>query len=268
MNDMTTAELVRLDQIDDYDTSFSARSWRNDDWTKTLAVTLKRTGKLDPVLLWRDPDSPEGKLLIVDGHYRIAAYRSLKRAEAVAQIVQGSREQVLLQAAHSHLRGKLPLSAREQANFTWKLVREVGRSISKAELVKLTGMGTTTISRMRARWTELLQKAQDDGEDEPDITGDWHRDMKDKPVGEPDALKDEERTKAVQELARAVRNLTDRRKHKVLAQDGSIVLEAMSVALGDETVRALHDFAFSSDEELLTDWKAIEVAHTGPEMPF
>ena len=48
-----------------------------------LRKTLRNTGRLDPVLVWQEADdkgSPTGRFVLLDGHYRLAAYRAEQSA--------------------------------------------------------------------------------------------------------------------------------------------------------------------------------------------
>lgn len=82
-----------------------------------LRKTLRNTGRLDPVLVWQEADSKgtaTGRLVLIDGHYRLAAYRAEQSAGKIegrgvpAVLLTGSRMEAHLDALTANSKGHPP----------------------------------------------------------------------------------------------------------------------------------------------------------------
>lgn len=245
---------VRLDEIV-VNADFAARKGAKDRaHIRTLAQSVKNHGALDPLLLWKNE---AGSLVLLDGAYRLAAYRATGwQHDVPANVVTCDRRTALLLAAGANTKDKLSLSPTEKADLAWKLVREPGMKFSKPEIAKATGISTATVARMRARFKTLSGLA------EVEITGSWFRDRQNGMDDEWDrigSLSDAERNKAIEVLAKSIRDLIDRRKPGAVTRDSDILFEALHTALGAQQVRAFADWIFGGRDEELDEWGAIGI---------
>lgn len=129
---------------------------------RILAQTLKNTGKLDRVLLWKDnrvSDNP--RLVLLDGAHRLAAYRSINRLGKgnnrgiPATIVECDMKTAHLLALAGNTKDCLPLTATERANAAWRLVMHSTIKFSKAEIARAAGVAPRTVANMRKRFKEM-----------------------------------------------------------------------------------------------------------------
>ena len=220
---------------------------------RTLAQAVKNHGALDPVLLWRDGAA----LVLLDGAYRLAAYRAAGwRGDVPAIVVSCDRRTALLLAAGANSKDKVGLAPQEKADLAWRLVREPGMNFSKPELARATGISTATIGRMRARW-RVLERVPD-----VEITGNWWRDRVDSAdeAERPGPMSDAQRRQAVDELVKRLRDVLDWRKPGAATRDSTLTYEALHVALGPQHVRAFADWAFGGiGEEEVDEWGSFAV---------
>lgn len=214
---------------------------------RTLAQAVANQGPLDPVLLWRDG----GTLVLLDGAYRLAAYKAAGWNDPIpAIIVLCDRRTALLLAAKANVKDKLSLTPTERADLAWKLVREPGMDFSKPEIARATGVSTATVARMRARLKVLL------GMPEVEITGHWWRDRADEATEgvERDQMSEAERRKVIEEIAKQLRNVLDWRRPGAKTADSSIVYAALYEALGVQSVRFFVDWSFGGMAEEAEEW--------------
>jgi len=253
---------VSLSQIALEDTSGTARPGPlMSQWVRDLALARKNTGKLSPLLLWRNPNTPEGPLIILDGRHRISAYQTLGiDASIPARMVSCPWREALLRSGHAHSRAALPLTSEQRADFAWRLVREPGTTYTKREIVNATAVGTRTVARMRARFREFVAANR-----EVEVSGSWWRDRKDAQQEAPGEPLDDERWEELKsEGVKEIRNLLDRRDGTEWKQDGGIVDAALAEALGEQRVKFLFEYTFPTTEEA-GDWAALPPTPEGPE---
>jgi len=101
---------------------------------KVLAQTLRTVGALDPILLWQETNAdgqPTGRLVLLDGLQRLAAYATAKgRGGAVpAVVLTGDRMEAMLAAVQANTRDNLPLTKDERLDAAWRLVRVPGKRL-------------------------------------------------------------------------------------------------------------------------------------------
>ncbi len=106
-------------------------------------------GALD---VWQDPD--DGKLYILDGHHRFAAYTRLEWAAPIKVLRhEGPLHQVKLIALRENTKARLPMSPKERADAAWRLTCEQFEDgsfgYSKKELAEATGVSERTVANMR-----------------------------------------------------------------------------------------------------------------------
>ncbi len=145
---------VSSKQIKRHDDFVIRKDDLDDTHVRDLSVALRNNGTLDPILLWRDIDGDpaSNEYVLVDGEYRLRAY---KKADIVrdipATILTCTRTEALLEATVEAHKVRKNLSYRDRSDRAWFLIRDAQSKFSKAELVRSTGVGKSTIDRMRAR---------------------------------------------------------------------------------------------------------------------
>lgn len=146
---------------------------------REMADTVRRTGKLDDLLVWLEEDhegKPTGRYVLLDGEHRIAAYqtawgRTAKDRKVPVGVFKGSRMEAQLRAIAANVRRKLGLSKAQRMDRAWQLVWEHGYALSKERLAGAAHIGVSTVGKLRKRWTEMKAAG-----DEP--TGEWWRDSR------------------------------------------------------------------------------------------
>jgi hypothetical protein len=226
---------------------------------RTLAQVVRAGSLLDPLLLWRDPESGANALTLLDGAYRLSAYRTAKWTGLIpARIVECSRKEALLLAAGANSKDRKGLTPHEKQDFAWRLVRDEGVTFSKAELVRATGVSDRSIARMRARWRQLREQP------EVIVTGRWWRDREDaqsdREFGE--ELSDAAKEAAIREHVTKLRDLLDRRKGHPILSDKDAVFEIVVRALGEPHDRALAHYILGGSDEA-DDWMDGDVERVG-----
>lgn len=196
-----------------------------------LVQALRNTGdKLAPLMLWREADSNgaiTGRLILLDGEHRLAAYRSARKGtpgvdQAVpATVVSCDRTEAKLFALAANSKDALPLTAPERADGAWRLVRDGSTKLSTARIVKASGVSSRTVSYMRLRAKELSGA---------DITGAWWRDrqstLRDFEGEEP--LSNKEREEEIIRLANIIRKAAGQWS----SRDPELIAEALRMAFG------------------------------------
>jgi hypothetical protein len=131
----------------------------SDDHIFEMAKATQRTGALEPILVFPVAD----KYYVMDGHHRLAAYRTAGwKGDIPAIVFTGSLDEAVREALRRNTKNKLPMTAKDRTEAAWRLVKE-GRpgvwpdSISETQDLCMVGKGT--VDRMRAAWT-LLHNGQ------------------------------------------------------------------------------------------------------------
>ena len=131
-----------------------------------LRKTLRNTGRLDPVLVWQEADdkgTATGRLVLLDGHYRLAAYRAEQSAGKIegrgipAMLISGNRMEAHLAALMANSKDTLPLTMQERLNAAWKLVQAYPKTISKPRLARASGVSERTILSMRQQFKKFTE---------------------------------------------------------------------------------------------------------------
>lgn len=125
-----------------------------------LAGVLKGGNALDPLTLWKDPTSQ--RLVVVDGHHRVAAYKQAGWQKKVPVVVHScSLEEARLLALQENGKTRLPLTNEERMDAAWSLVCLDRPSYSKRTIVENTGVSDGTVAKMRRTHKELLGPERD-----------------------------------------------------------------------------------------------------------
>lgn len=232
-------EITRLDEFCLRETGI------NKAHVRTLVQTLRNTGRLDLILLWkdnRDPSRP--RLVLLDGAHRLAAYGSLHglgggQGKGVpAKIVECDPKTAHLMALAGNTRDCLPLTATERANAAWRLVMHPTISFSKAEIAQVAGVAPRTVANMRRRLKEMAEAGV-----EP--SGVWWRDRQVNRGDDPYDLSDEDLDAKVKALVAALQGPLGgwkRERTEVLAK-------ALEGVFGHD-LRQIVEFIYGEDEFL------------------
>jgi len=210
-----------------------------------LAQTLRTVGDLDPVLIWEEVSSdglPTGRLVLLDGHHRLAANATVKGKQKgiVAVVFKGDLTEAMLEAVKANTRESLPLTKRERMDAAWRLVRLPERRITVPAVARAAGVGAATVDRMRKRWTVMLAAGTK-------VTGDWWHDQRDTA---PDMAVQPEMTDAEREAAIA-RLVTEIKSAlgKMPWKDEQIAAEALERAVGTYKLRIMTEYLFGQHDE-------------------
>lgn len=268
-----TPALVSSDQIR-RDPYFSFRAdGLNAAHKADLGCTLKNAGgPFDPLLLWQPDD--DGKLILLDGLHRLAAYRAAKwDGEIPVIILRGvDRRGALGEALKANAKQALSLTSAERLDAAWRLVREpVEPRFKVREIVRLIGVSGRTVDNMRKRLRDMEQA------EEP-ITGRWARDRRSLPDGdeEMERMTDDQREAEIRKLAGEYRDLTDRRKHpeRAILRDTDAIFDAMLQAFGERKMKDMLEYLLGDDAR---EWLKMAASASGvesvgedeePEPPF
>jgi hypothetical protein len=230
------------------DTTFRHRSGP-DSATHLAALrkTLRNTGRLDPVLVWQEADAkgtPTGRLVLLDGHYRLAAYRAEQSAGKIegrgipAVMLTGSHMEAHLAALMANSKDTLPLTMQERLNAAWRLVQTYRNGISKPRLARASGVSERTILSMR----QQMKKFAEAGES-PD--GNWLIDRRFPVKGDYEPPSDEARQVMVATLSQALKVALN----EVRTRDIEIIGDALQEALGVRQLASIADYLGGGDEE-------------------
>lgn len=117
-------------------------------------INTSKTGDLDPVLVM-----PLGtRWLLIEGHHRVAAYKSVGRTKTIpVEIFGGSLDEAIAQSIGRNSKDKLPLSLNERREAAWTLVNmwktdEDGTVIYKYkvnDIVEMSGMSIRSVKKQR-----------------------------------------------------------------------------------------------------------------------
>ncbi|NOX41604.1 MAG: ParB N-terminal domain-containing protein [Alphaproteobacteria bacterium] len=138
--------------------------FRTDELTNYHVDALKdaigRGNELDALDVWEDPKS--GKLIVIDGHHRLAAYLKAGHKQKIAVLIHRcTQKQARLLALEGNAKTRLPMTPEERYEAAWTLDSEGG--YSKAEITKYTGVGDGTVAAMR----RAMKQFKDAGDEVP-----------------------------------------------------------------------------------------------------
>lgn len=209
-----------------------------------LAKLLRSVGDLDPVLVWQEPDAdgqPTGRLVLLDGHHRVAAYATTNghRAAVPAVVVQGSLTEAMLAAVKANSRESLPLTKNERMDAAWRLVRLPGRRITVPTVAQSAGVGAASVDRMRKRWVVMQTTGKE-------ASGHWWRDRQDEQpeMKERHEMSNTERNAVIGRVSEELRKAFD----KMPWIDQDIAADALERAIGTRKLRSMVEYLFNADE--------------------
>lgn len=212
-----------------------------------LRKTLRNTGGLDPVLVWQETDetgNPTGRQILLDGHYRVAAYRAEQAAGKInghgvpAVLLTCTRMEAHLEALLVNAKDTLPLTQIERLNAAWFLVRTYPNALSKPRLAKVSGASERTVANMRKQLRTFMEKKEMPN-------GNWIIDRTYPEKKEYQAPTDEERRQKVDELKAAIRGAFN----VVRTRDIEIMGDALQEALGAQQFAMIADYLLVGDRD-------------------
>lgn len=227
------------------DPSFQFRQAGTDKGhVRGLLQVLRTVGDLDPVLVWQERDSkgaPTGRLVLLDGHHRLAAYASVRRSRGgiPARVLNGGLEEALLAAVRANSRECLALTKNERMDAAWRLVRLPGKRLAVPTVAGAAGVSPRSVDIMRKRLAIFVATQR-----EP--SGHWWRDRQDDLPAMEDrpALSDKERRKRITEVSARVREAMG----KLPWQDEQLAADALLAAIGTRKLRGMAEYLFTDDE--------------------
>lgn len=219
-----------------------------------LRKTLRNTGRLDAIHVWQEVDdsgTPTGRLVLLDGHYRLGAYqaeqfnRKIEGDGVPAYLIKCSRIEAHLAALAANSKDTLPLTTQERLNAAWSLVRTYRNSISKPRLAKASGVAERTIANMRQQLRKF-EKAKE----MPD--GNWLIDRRFPVKNDFTPPSDEARRQMVEALSQALRTALN----EVRTRDIEVIGDALQEALGPRQFLLVADYlgAGDADDDGGTGW--------------
>lgn len=117
------------------------------------------TADLDPVTILR----VGGRSILIDGHHRLAAYKTARRTDIPVQyFTKGGPATALLNCGAENQKTKLTMTALDRSQWAWELVK--AKRYSKAEESRASGASERTIATMRS----ALKRMEADGEPVPE----------------------------------------------------------------------------------------------------
>jgi ParB-like chromosome segregation protein Spo0J len=127
------------------------------DHVKTLAHNISIHGELDPITIIKLGT----KYVIVEGHHRLAAYKSAQWMQPIKCMwFPGSVREAIDESMRLNAKDRLNVPLADKAEHAWK--RTLLGWGSKAEVVKLCGVSDGTVAEMR-RIKRLAQENSTEG---------------------------------------------------------------------------------------------------------
>jgi hypothetical protein len=149
---ITRPSVVRVPLKDlTHDPAFSPRPGIAKGHVHDLIRTIRRGTELDPIKVWRDPET--GRLIILDGRHRATAYRETDARDIPAVIFQGDRNAARLEVGRDNSKTFFPWTRGECTQYAWGLV--IDGAGSKRDIVQAANVSTGTVTAMRKRLAEI-----------------------------------------------------------------------------------------------------------------
>lgn len=153
-------ETLRIEQIEVAEEVFQLRSETDvsssEDHIRVLMEARMNAphNHLDPICVWWSGK----RWLILDGHHRLEAYKrtqdKIKGNNTIpARAFSGNLSEALRESTLLNSKDKLPVSREDKANRAWRMV--VTGDFSKRDTALSTGIGSSTVARMRAKLSDI-----------------------------------------------------------------------------------------------------------------
>jgi ParB-like chromosome segregation protein Spo0J len=129
---------------------------QSDNHVFELARVLKDHRKgLDPILVF----PVDRRLYVIDGHHRLAAYRTVKWDRNVpVRVFKGSLDEARIEALAANIKDKLPMTCLDKQEAAWRLVK--AEHHTKSQIANLTTVSDRQIGYMRKTWRSLNEHAE------------------------------------------------------------------------------------------------------------
>jgi ParB-like chromosome segregation protein Spo0J len=127
--------------------------WKSEPHIKTLAKVIASNQSIEPITVWWG-----GKHWIcIDGHHRLEAYKVADSSllEIPVRVFEGTIDEALKEAAAGNSRDKLGMTSSEKLDAAWRLTIS-SDTLSKADVVKATGVSEGSVAAMRRAKNHLL----------------------------------------------------------------------------------------------------------------
>lgn len=232
--------------IDDPAFSFREGEQLNKGFVRSLTQALRSSGQLEPITVWAERDAaghPTGRLVLIDGRHRLAAYRTRAGASHAstgvpAVVISGLRRGAVLEALRCNSREKLALTQEERLNAAWRLVRDADAAFTVPETAEAAAVAPRTVDNMRKRW-RVMQAAGT----EP--SGAWWRDQKDGDHEAKPEMTDEELEFAIAAMAAAIGKAAGPWRR----YDLHIRAKALQQAMGGPDLRSMAEYLYGEEED-------------------
>lgn len=147
-------DVLPLSAITIHDAVFQPRAMSSHH-VHGLAKIIKSQGKVAPVVVWPAGD----KLILLDGHHRIEAYKKAEKTAAIpVEYFEGTADDALAKSGELNTPLKLPMTTEEKQNFAWRM--ETLGNYSLNDVVVTSGASKAQVARMRAVKGKLGNLAQ------------------------------------------------------------------------------------------------------------
>jgi hypothetical protein len=108
-----------------------------------VALTGSDAADLDPLTVLR----VGSRSILIDGHHRLAAYKSAERPDAPVRYFADSPKAALISLGQENRKTKLTMSSSEKSEWAWRLV--CSEMYTKSEECKASGASDGTVAAMR-----------------------------------------------------------------------------------------------------------------------
>lgn len=187
--------------------------WRISTHVSELLLAIKRepSRRLDPITVW----SCAGRWIVLDGHFRLQAYRIFaeekganpKSFKVPCKVFTGNLIEAWEFSVQANKKVVEPLTSTERSNAMWRRVcmswSDGQWNDSKADMERLGLVASNTISRMRRVLKELTELKGATKEEAMDMT--WLEVITKERDGELEEFTEEDREEYVQHLANLFR---------------------------------------------------------------
>ncbi|WP_054005000.1 ParB N-terminal domain-containing protein [Cypionkella psychrotolerans] len=227
-----------------YDPAFTPRLGTAKNHVHDLARAHRNCGDLDPIKVWAEPGT--GKLIILDGRHRVAAYRFNRVSIIPAVIFRGDRKDARLEAAKDNAKTTFPWTTAECTQYAWGLVIEGG--VSKRQIVQAATVSTGTVTNMRKRLADMVAARATP-------CGNWWRDRSDnQPDGQPENVSDAVKQARIKFLMKAQQEIEMQFKAKYGQRPALTELgESWRWSLGQARFKAAVSGGCLCDEDEFSD---------------
>jgi hypothetical protein len=239
---IATGTLVPRTQLAVMPEAFNVRGERLDEYhLHQLGRALVSKGDLAPILVLAVGD----RLIVVDGHHRLEAYRRAKRAEVPIEGFVGSPREAMLEAVERNTAAILPMDNRQRQNLAWRLTNA---AFTLKQVSRGTGISRAQVSIMR----KVMKSLGDDAGGHAT----WNDARRAADGRQPFDLSDDEREAALQAHMQTLADRMQKTFGNRLVRNPEIAAGALAIYCGRmlrEVVRFLHDHLPDNGESLFED---------------